>query len=50
VAEIVETFVATWSDEIALTPKEMARLRETDKEPFGQADPVEVEAFLRRRG
>ncbi len=49
-AEVVEAFVASWSEEVAFTPEEMARLREIDTEPFEQADPAEVEAFFRRRG
>ncbi len=49
-AEIVETFVVTWSTELEFTPEEMARLREIDAAPFEAADPAEVEAFFRRRG
>ena len=49
-AEIVETFVVSWSTEPEFTPEEMARLREIDAEPFEAADPAEVEAFFRRRG
>jgi hypothetical protein len=49
-AEVVEAFVASWSEEIAFTREEMARLREIDAEPFEEADRSEVEAFFRRRG
>lgn len=49
-AEIVETFVATWTEEPGFTPEELARLREVDAEPFEAADPAEVEAFFRQRG
>lgn len=64
-AEVVETFVATWSTVAELpggelpggefpggefTPEEMARLREIDAEPFEAVDPAEVEAVFRRRG
>lgn len=49
-AEIVETFVASWTTEPDFTPEEMARLREIDAELFEAADPAEVEAFFRRRG
>jgi hypothetical protein len=49
-AEIVESFVASWSTEPEFTPEEMARLREIDAEPFVAADPAEVEAVFRRRG
>lgn len=59
-AEVVETFVATWSTVGELpggelpggefTPEEMARLREIDAEPFEAVDPAEVEAVFRRRG
>ena len=49
-AEVVETFVATWSTDGEFTPEEMARLREIDAEPFEAVDPAEVEALFRRRG
>jgi hypothetical protein len=49
-AEIIETFVVTWSTELEFTPEEMARLREIDAEPFEAADPAEVEAVFRQRG
>ena len=49
-AEIVESFVVTWTSDVEFTPEEMARLREIDAEPFEAADPAEVEAFFRRRG
>ncbi len=54
-AEVVETFVATWSTDGEFTggeftPEEIARLREIDAEPFEAADPDEVEALFRRRG
>jgi hypothetical protein len=49
-AEIVETFVVTWTADGEFTPEEMALLREIDAEPFEAADPAEVEAFFRRRG
>ena len=49
-AEIVETFVVTWSTQLEFTAEEMARLGERDAEPFEAADPAEVEAFFRPRG
>lgn len=49
-AEIVETFVVSWSTEVEFTPEEMARLREIDAEPFEAADPDDVERFFRQRG
>ena len=49
-AEMVESFVVSWTAEADFTPEEMARLREIDAEPFVAADPAEVEAFFRRRG
>lgn len=48
-AEIVEHFVVSWSDDLDFTPEEMAQLREIDAEPFEAADPDEVEAFFRQR-
>ncbi len=49
-AEIVESFVVSWTAEVDFTPEEMARLRELDAEPFEAADPAEVEAVFRRPG
>ena len=49
-ADIVEHFVVSRTTEVAFTPEEMARLREIDAEPFGAADPGEVEAVFRQRG
>ena len=49
-AEIVESFIVSWTAELDFTPEEMARLREVDAEPFDAADPDEVEAFFRQRG
>ena len=49
-AEIVESFVASWAAELDFTAEEMARLHEIDAEPFEAADPAEVETFFRQRG
>lgn len=49
-AEVVEAFVASWSEQVAFTADEMERLRKIDAEPFEEAVPGEVEAFFRRRG
>lgn len=49
-AEVLEGFIDNWTAEGDFTSAEMARLRESDAEPFEAADPTEVEAFFARRG
>ena len=39
-AEMVETFVVSWTTEMEFTPEELAHLREIDAEPFVAADRV----------
>jgi len=49
-AELVESFVATFEGPLDFSAEELARLKEIDAEPFAPADEKELAAFLARHG